>query len=274
MDSGPNGDIQVILCTIAYRDRLLDYGLDVAVALGFDGVEIWGREPHISEQFDENRIQAVRRMVQQRQLAMPVLGSYLRFGATKPRIEDNIELEDVLHTAHCLDTRLVRVWVSDVGSAEATEAVWQTTIQEIRQACEQAGKLGITFIAEMHSGTLADTGPTAKRLVKEVGHENFRLNYQAATQLEPQTPLERLQMVLPYVRHMHAQNYQSLESDSRIQRVALGQGVIDYASLVGQLKQVGYQGCIAVEFSWAEGEEKQQAIAADLEFLRTLIGSR
>ena len=271
MASGQSSDIKVILCTIAYRDRLLDYVLDVAAALGGAGVEGGGRAPHISEQCDETRGHAVRRMTEQRGLTTPVLGSYLRFGTTNERIEDKIELPDALHTARCLGTPLVRVWASDVGSAKAKETVWKATIQDIQEACEQAAKLGITFVAEMHGGTLTDTAPTAQRLAEEVDCDNFRLNYQVATHTEKETPLERMQMVLPYIAHMHAQNYRTMTSEGEIERVALSGGAIDYAPLVRQLKKIGYNGCIAVEFSWAEGDEKRGALAADLAYLQSLI---
>ncbi len=271
MASGQSSDIKVILCTIAYRDRLLDYVLDVAADLGFAGVEVWGREPHISEQFDENRVQAVRRMAEQHGLTTPVLGSYLCFGMTNQRTEDKIQLQDTLHTTRCLGTPLLRVWASDVGSAQARETVWKTTVQDIQKACEQAAKLGITFVAEMHGGTLSDTAPTAQRLAEEVDCDNFRINYQVATHTEEETPLERMQMILPYIAHMHAQNYRTMTSEGEIERVALSEGAVDYAPLVRQLKEVGYNGCIAVEFSWAEGSEKRGALAADLAYLQSLI---
>ncbi len=271
MASGQPNDIRIILCTIAYRDRLLEHVLDVAVELDFDGVEIWGREPHISEQFDENRIQAVHRMLQQRDLVVPVLGSYLRFGSTNPRTEDNIELEDTLYIARCLGTPLLRVWASDISSENATQAVWETTVGELQQACDQAQKLGIVFAVEMQHGTLADTGPAAKHLVELIGRENFRINFQVASNTEPQTPLERLQTVLPYVVHMHAQNYASLPSEGQPRRVPLSDGAIDYTPLINQLHEANYNGCIALEFSWMEGEGKREALAADLSYLRRLV---
>ncbi len=272
MATNQSSDIKIILCTIAYRDRLLDYVLDVAEDLGFDGVEIWGREPHISEQFDENRVKAVRRMISERGLLVPVLGSYLRFGSTKTRMERTVELEDTLHTAHCLGTQIVRVWASDVPSARASEAVWEATVRECQDACEQANKLGITLAVEMHSGTLADSAASARRLAESVKHDNLRLNYQVVPEdTEPQTPLEQLQSVLPYVVHMHAQNYAQLTSAKEVRRVPLADGAIDYRPIVRQLRESGYTGCIGVEFSWVEGEGKHEALAADLMYLRSLV---
>lgn len=271
MAASQDSDIRIILCTIAYRDRLLDHVLDVAADLGFDGVEIWGREPHISEQFDENRVKAVQRMIHQRGLMVPVLGSYLRFGCTKTRAEGTVELEDTLHTAHCLGTELVQVWASDVPSAQATEAVWDATTDQFQQACDQASKLGITFAVEMHSSTLADSGAAARRLAESVGRDNLRLSYQIVPDAELQTPLEQLQSVLPYVVHMHAQNYARLTGEDEGRRVPLGDGAIDYQPLVRQLRKSGYTGCIAVAFSWMEGEGKREALAADLSYLKSLV---
>ncbi len=271
MAASQGSDIRIILCTIAYRDRLLDHVLDVAEDLGFDGVEIWGREPHISEQFDENRVKAVQRMIHQRGLMVPILGSYLRFGCTKPRYEDNVEVDDTLHTAHCLGTELVRVWASDVPSEQASKAVWETTTRECQQACDQASKLGITLAMEMHSGTLADSATAARRLAESVKRDNLRLNYQIVPDIELQTPLEQLQLVMPYVVHMHAQNYAHLTSVKEARRVPLADGAIDYQPLVKQLRESGYTGCIAVEFSWVEGEGKREALAADLMYLKSLV---
>ncbi len=271
MAASQDSDIKVILCTIAYRDRLLDHVLDVAEDLGFDGVEIWGREPHISEPFDENRVKAVQRMIQQRGLTVPVLGSYLRFGCTKPRAEGTVELEDTLHTAHCLGTELVRVWASDIAAAQATDAVWEATTCELQQACDQASKLGITFAVAMHSNTLADSAAAVRRLAESVRRDNLRLSYQIVPDAELQTPLEQLQSVMPYVVHVHAQNYARLTGDDQIRRMPLGDGAVDYRPLVRQLRESGYTGCIAVEFAWTEGEGKREALAADLLYLKSLL---
>lgn len=238
-------------------------------------MEIWGREPHISEKFDENRVRTARKMVERRGLHMPVLGSYVRFGITHPAIDEAIELEATLHTARCLGAPLVRVWASDVPSAQASNTLWTRTVQEIQLACDQAAKLGITLAAEMHSHTLADTGLSARRLVEAVGRENFRLNFQVVACTQPNPPDEQLEMILPYVVHMHAENYAQLlgERNDPPQRAPLESGVIDYESLVGQLVQSGYDGYVALEFAYAEGEHKEQALLTDLTYLQTLTGA-
>ena len=273
MTTSKSSNSKVALCTIAYREKLLEYVLDVASELGFDGVEIWGREPHISEKFDENRVRTARKMVESRGLRIPVFGSYLYFGITRPRNDETIELDATLHTARCLGAPIVRGWASDLGSAEADEAVWTRTVREIQLACDQAGKLGITLAAEMHAHTFGDTGATARQLVDAVGCENFRLNFQVTYYAETETPEQRLETVLPYVVHIHAQNYERLlnpNDDCAMERVALSKGAVDYGSLLRPLFNSGYDGHIAVEFAHVEGDSKKQAILEDLNYLQTL----
>ncbi len=274
MSAKRTGNIKLALCTIAFREKLLDYALSVADELGVAGVEIWGREPHISEKFDENRVRTARRMVARRGLDIPVFGSYLRFASAYPHTDDTVELGPTLHIARCLRAPIVRIWASDVGSAEATEAIWTTAIRQIRQACDQAAKLSIILAAEMHDVTLTDTGAAARRLVEEVDRPNFRLNFQISAYINTETPEQRLAAVLPYVVHVHAQNYQRLltgDDDHDLIRAPLEHGVIDYAPLVGQLVEAGYDGYIAVEFAPTESRDKSDALRGDIEYLQSLL---
>ncbi len=266
----PDGALKVLMCTIACRDKLLDHALDVARRVAFDGVEIWGREPHVPEKFDENRMRATRKLLDSRGVTPYVFGSYLRFGAT--RNDCDIQLANVLHLARWLHTPLVRVWASDVGSREASAEVWQRTVAEAQTACERAGKLEMTLVVEMHGATLADTAASARRLVEEVGRENLKLNFQVASQDDGQSPEERLETVLPWVAHVHAQNYSHLptQEGEPARRAPLASGIVDYSRLITRLRAAGYQGAVAVEFAYDETGDKEKALAEDCRFLRSI----
>jgi sugar phosphate isomerase/epimerase len=265
--------MKVGLCTIAFRDKLLDAALDSAQALGFDGVEIWGREPHLSEAFDENRVRTAARMAHARGLEIPVLGSYYRAGATSPRESNGVRLEDTIHTGRCLHVPIIRVWASDVPSAAANADIWHETVDGIRRACDLADDLEMLIAAEMHSGTLADTGASARKLVERVDRPNFRLNFQvAAHDYGGETALARLEAALPSVAHVHAQNYAHLTVNGEpVKQSPLRRGVWDYGALVGRLKEAGYDGYLAVEFPFAEGDRRTPALADDIGYLRSVV---
>ena len=264
--------IAILACTIAWRDKLLDHAVSAARKIGFDGLEVWGREPHTPDKFDETRLRAARKMIELSGLKVAVLSSYLRFGMTR-NDSSAVQIGDTLHIAHSLKTPVVRVWASDVASRAATPAVWKQTISEARVAAEHAAKLEITLVMEMHPGTLADTAQSALKMIHEVDHPAFRINYQVNSFNDGQSPEERLEMVLPWVRHMHAQNYDqlTLHDLDAPRRVPLASGIANYPRLIGILRQAGYQGSISVEFAYDESVKgKQVALEDDLRFLRAL----
>jgi len=267
--SGP----RIALCTIAFRERLLEDALDMAAQLGFPGVELWGREPHVSENYDYNRTRLVRKMCEERGLEIAALGSYVRFGTTRKN-SDAAPLVDTLQTARTLRTPIVRVWASDVPSDQADEKLWKQVIAEARDAAERSKGLGITLAVEMHDDTLADTADSALRLVEEVECDNFRLNFQPSAWQRDEDVLQRLEKVLPYVVHCHAQNFSKLATGEfdGFKRAPLRDGLLDYRAIIDKLLSAGYTGWISVEFSPVEGDGKMKALADDLAFLRELLG--
>ncbi len=264
---------QFALCTISHREKLLEYALEVAKDLGCDGVEIWGREPHISERFDENRVYAARKMVEERGLTTVVFGSYLTLGAVQTRPEDRVRLDDVLHTARCLHTPLMRVWASDMASDRADASIWSRTVAEIREACDRAERLNIVLAAEMHDDTLADTGESSRRLVELVNRDSFRLTFQVSIRPRKESPEERLQWIHEFVVHLHVQNFYSLaaKEDEPLRRAPVSEGLIDYYPLLEMLYDNGYSGSYALEFAACEGEGKREALAEDLRYLKSLF---
>jgi sugar phosphate isomerase/epimerase len=263
---------KVILSTIAFRERLLDHALDVAHRLGFEGIELWGREPHISERYDENRVLAARRMIQANELSVPVLGSYLRMGATAAPSDETVELHDTLHIARQLKAQLVRVWMSDTPASKATPEVWDRAISEARHACDCAAKLGLCLVAELHENTLLDTSDHALRAVHRVERDNFRLTYTAGSRADGEEAEARLGKVLPYVAHVHARNFAAFSPRADVPplRAPLGQGLVDYSRLATRLRDTGYEGYVAIEFAHRDGDAKNACLAADLEYLRSL----
>lgn len=264
---------QFALCTISHRERLLEYVLDLARDLGFQAIELWGREPHISEQFDENRVQAARRMIEDRGLEVCVLGSYVVFGPVRTRPEELVNLEDMLHTARCLRVPLIRVWASDIGSDVASKPQWERTVGQIQEACDCAARLNLTLVAEMHDDTLTDTASSALRLLEQVDRDNFRLNFEVSNRPRPETPAQRLAAVLPYVAHIHVKNFHAYAGadGERPKWAPISDGLVDYLPLLELLCDHGYRGCYALEFAWREGNGKRESLAQDLAYLKSLF---
>ena len=65
------------LCTIAFRDRPLEEVISIAADYGFDGIEIWGQEPHMPETYDSEYIAHVRKLIEGKDLEVSAYGSYV-----------------------------------------------------------------------------------------------------------------------------------------------------------------------------------------------------
>jgi 3-dehydroshikimate dehydratase len=238
----------------------------------FQGVEMWGREPHVGEVYDYNRARLCRRMCEERGLEVAALGSYLRFGVTKRSTETG-SLLDTLNTAHTLRAPIIRVWASDVASDKADAALWQRVVAEARDAAHRSRKLEVVLAVEMHDETLADTSASALRLVEEVACDNFRLNYQPTGRPGAEDNVARLKAVFDHVVHVHAQSFQPgpLPNGEGPRRAGLRDGVVDFPAIVQVLLRRGYSGWLALEFAAVEGNGKCQALARDLTYLRELV---
>ena len=261
------------LCTISHREKLLEYVLEVAKDLGFESVELWGREPHISEKFDENRVQAARRMIEERGLHLCCLGSYVVFGPVRTRAEELAELDDTLYTARCLRAPIVRVWASDIGAAKATKKQWDQTVGQVQEACDRAARLNLVLAAEMHDDTLADSADSSLRLLELVDRPNFKLNFEVAHREVEEKPVDRLERVLEHVVHVHLRNFATHagENGDRPQWAPISEGLIDYMPLLDLLVSSKYDGCYALEFACREGTGKRESLAADLTYLKSLF---
>jgi 3-dehydroshikimate dehydratase len=261
------------LCTISHREKLLEYVLDLARDLGFGAIEIWGREPHISEKFDENRVAAARKMVEERHLCLCSLGSYVTCGPVRTRPEELVEVDDVLHTARCLRSPVVRIWASDIGSDHADREVFDRTVRDIQGACDRAARLNLTLAAQMHDDTLADTAASCMRLAEKVARDNFRLVFQVSHRDRPESAEQRLTRVLDLVAQVDIHNFSqyATEDGERVRRAPISEGLVDYYPLLEILANHGYRGCYALQFAAREGAAKRESLEQDLAYVRSLF---
>ena len=256
---------KVALCTIAFSEDPLEEVLDLASAVGFPAVELWGKDPHMGEPFDEKRVRGVSRMLAERGLALSVFGSYLELG-----VEGEIERAGpVLETAAALGAPIVRVWAGNTASAEASEEDWTVCLRDCERACRMAEPFGLVLAVEMHGGSLADMAGAALRVVEEVGAPDLKLNFQVSYPPEEEDPYERVRKVAPWVVNVHVQNF-IRDDEGAWKWCLIEEGCVDYREILPPLKEAGFDGYFEVEFVKEPAESKRQFLEKDHAFLRSL----
>ena len=130
--------MQFGLCTISNRDESAGTVVERAAEAGYDGVEIWGKDPHIGDGSPE-RCEAIRSDAADHTLTVGVYGSYLRPGTE--RFDD--ERDHELAVARRLGADVIRVWAGDDDYEERTEAQWEAAVADLRELVDAAADEGL-----------------------------------------------------------------------------------------------------------------------------------
>ena len=253
--------MKTALCTIAFREKSFESVLDLAVDAGCDGVEPWGKPDHLPDPYVHEIALARGEAVRSRGLVVSQFGSYAN--PVSPRFE--AEMDEALMAAEAFSTDQVRVWAGTCGSSDAAESVWRQAIEGFGRFCERASDVGVTLAVEMHGDRLTDTVDGCLRLIEGVGHDNFRMNYQPLSSETPEEAVENARRIAPHVVTVHAQNYVQVGHNTRS---LIGEGMIDYATIIQTIKQAGFDGFLEIEF--VREENPKDALMADAAFLRSL----
>jgi sugar phosphate isomerase/epimerase len=256
---------KIALCTIAFRERPLEEVLELARETGFNGVEIWGKEPHVGENADKQRVIEIRKMLDRKNLQVSVFGSYLKMGTG----EDINRIETICWIAQQLKTPLVRVWAGNKSPLEASKKEWNNCIEELKEVSEKARKWGLTLIIEMHNNSFAETGNWAKKLIDKTGENNVKLNFQVHHPPDKENPYSRIKEVASLVENVHVQNRKQVNGKWEIS--LLEEGSVDYKPIYQELQRVNFTGYMEVEFVKGSSlQEKKNSLIKDYRYLKRL----
>ncbi len=251
------------------QDRLtLEQSIDVAAELGFAGVELMGKRPHLSP-FDYT-LDDCRRMaglVKERGLAVAAIAGYTDFGASPHAPEVPFGEMQVAYVAElarraaALDCDLVRVFTSYETGGAGFLAQWRQTVESLRACCDRAAEFGVTIGVQNHHDIGVDTKAYIE-LLAEVDRPNLSPMFDCwspylrgedaaigASQLARRMRCTTVAdyVVLPRWRYQaEAVNYIALEPPAAI-AVPMGEGELPYAAFFRALESNGYDGWVTYE---------------------------
>jgi len=252
--------MQTALCTIAFNELAVEQVLDLARDKGLDGVEIWGKEPHLSETYDGARVARLQKAVEQRGLVVSAFGSYVN-----PLMEDfEAQSQAALDIAVGLGTPIVRIWSGGGASKDVTDDVYAQVVARLREWCPRAEERELTLAFEFHDNSITDNAHSIVKLIEDVACPALRTYYQPSRREGADDPYESAELVGPFVVNVHAQNW----APDQTGRSLIEEGEVDYGRVVQILKKHGFDGYLEIEF--VNEDDKAAALAADASFLRRL----
>lgn len=125
-----------------------------------------------------------------------------------------------------------------------TEAL-QRSAEGLSRRVEMATARGLAVSVEPHTGSLIDTPDKTLQLLGHVPGLQITLDY--AHYVYGGIPQSDIDPLLPKARHLQCRPGQP----GRLQ-VAVAEDTIDWASVVQQLRSLGYTGYLALEYTWQE----------------------
>jgi sugar phosphate isomerase/epimerase len=272
-----------------------DTALEIAVELGFEGIEIRGvgegRFPRITDLMQ----QAVPELCKEYGLPVVSLSPGLfKIPFPEPLVKEartlqwdhrlsfdeqesaretlRIHTEEllpaVINAARSLGCPLVNVFSFDRGGSGPESRIPDGVVETLNHAARQAAQAGIVLSIENEATCWASTSVKAAELVEMIGEPNVGITWDPANAFragEDDAFPVGYARVRPHVRHVHFKNAR-IDPRSGDRRFSF-EGVIDWHGQLAALKRDGYQGFISIE---THERPKLKTTRQYLELLRSL----
>lgn len=189
---------------------------------------------------------------------------------------DPAQIEPLLRRIEFADALGAQFVLVDASSRQdLSQDEWRRLASLGRYLGDVAEDHGVRLAFEIHNG-LTRTGQLAARLLDEIDHPAVGLNYDTANVIyynDDEDPAEDIRHVAARVFHTHIKDTSGGKGDWSFG--AIGDGHVDFRSIVGTLRSVGFHGPFSLEVEGHLDEDLTRAelearIIKSLEFLRTL----
>ena len=238
-----------------------------AARLGYEGVMLAGKRPHLSPlDATPERVDELRGSLAASGLRCEVIAGYTDFAVGSAAEVPYIELQvtyvtSLARLAAELDCRIVRVFTAYETAGRSIGTLWPQVVSAIRECSDRAAEYGVTIAVQNHHDLAVHTQALLE-LLADVDRPNCKLGfdawspalrgeslYEAARQAAPHTAITTN---ADYVRlpRFHYQpalvNYQPAAPDL-VRAVPFGEGTIDYAAFFQGLVEGGFDGVATYE---------------------------
>lgn len=248
----------------------VDEFLVKAKELGFDGVMLMAKRPHLSiVDYDKEARAKLKKRIEDLGLTLVGLAGYSDFtaGMDKPGIPHTeiqaVYVGQLAELASDLGTKMVRIFTGYERPGISYDKQYATVVEGITLAAKEAQKYGVTLVIQNHHD-IALHHDAMYWMLTEINLPNVMAGWDAwSPTLEKLTKEEIRQSVLkmePFIvntivadyvalnRYHYENNLTNYVDDVPVMRaVPVGEGLIDYQSFIGALKEIGYQGYLVYE---------------------------
>lgn len=248
----------------------VDQFLVKAKELGYDGVMLMAKKPHLSIlDYDKEARVALKKRISELGLTLVGLAGYSDFTA-------GIDKQGIPHTeiqaayigqlaelAHDLGTHMIRIFTGYERPGIPYDRQYAMVVEGITLAAREAAKYGVTLVIQNHHD-IALHHDAMHWLLQEVNLPNVMAGWDAWAPTVQGLPgneiRESVLKMKPFLANTIAADYipvkryhyepdlvNYFEDKSVMLAVPMGEGVIDYRTFFNALREIGYQGYLVYE---------------------------
>lgn len=272
--SAEAGRLNISLCTITFRHRLISLGeiARFAQQSGFDGIELWGAHArNLKAQTDKNAD-----WLHNYGLVVPMISDYLPLeGDIEVLRERTIEL---CQLARRWRAGKIRTFAGGKASASTSAEERSHLVARLRDVAAVVQQHGVTLLIETHPDTLADSAVSTIRLLEEINHPAVAINFDVLHVWEAgDDPVALHREIGEFVQHYHFKNITERRhlavfkpgnvysaAGDRTGMTPLFEGAIDYAALIPALADVKHAD---ISLEWF-GDDPSRVLRDDCKALR------
>ena len=239
----------------------LDQFIDKAADLGYEGVMLTAKRPHLSVlDYGPGKRSEIRRRLERRNLRCVCLAGYTNFTAGLdhgdiPLVEMQIaHVTELTRAAQDLDCPVVRIFTG----YDHPKAQWNTVVSALRECARRAAP---TIIGVQNHHDIAVDYETHFDLIQEVNEGNCLALFDAwAPAIQGVDLAAAAQRMGGITAHTTIANYQARprwtyepaavtyrQLPPRMQAVPMDEGFIDYKTFLTNMRAAGFNGSIAYE---------------------------
>lgn len=241
--------------------------IDRAAELGFDGVMLMAKRPHLSVlDYDSAGRRRLRERIEQRGLRHVCLAGYTNLTADMahpdiPQHELQVaHMVELARAAHELGARSIRVFTGYEDPAAPFQRQWDLVVRALREAADRSAEFDVTIGVQNHHDLAVDAA-SMRDLIAEIDRPNCRAMFDAwAPALHGEDIAAASRQLAAISIHTTVANYQKRPRyrylpalvnyetlPSRAQAVPMDQGFIDYQAFFQALEDEGFNGTVAYE---------------------------
>jgi len=262
------------LCTQSLFSLSLGHAIDAASTIGYEAIELACTEPHFSYEAAQTETLATADQIEEKGMAVSALSLFNPF-TNEANLEEEIRRAQwFIKQSDRFHTKIIKLTPGPPSSKEAREAHWLTLSKGIEAIAPLAEDLGVRLAFETHMRHLTDTLAGTLRLLDAsaspaVGLTIDILNLAFAGEDIPAF----LNRLAGRTFNVHVKNGQ-LGNDGAWRFEALNQGILDYGKIIPWLRDLGYDGYLAIECLGQDAKEHPIPTAErDLRILKDIMES-